>query len=66
MPVWDLGDEPLTARSPATKPSHVGTGAGFVDEDQAVKLQFGLARGPGGTRLRDVRPILLGRVNAFF
>jgi hypothetical protein len=25
-----------------------------------------LARGPGGTRLRDVRPILLGRVNAFF
>ena len=34
--------------------------SGFVDEDQALRVQFGLARMPISTSLGDVRPILFG------
>jgi hypothetical protein len=40
--VWDLGDEPLAARTTAMGPRHVGLGPGLVDKDQLIGRQLRL------------------------
>jgi len=62
----DFADQPLAAWRSTAQPRHLGAGAGFVNEDQAVGIELGLILRPGGARRGDVRPILLGRANAFF
>jgi hypothetical protein len=64
--VRDFADQPFATWSATAQPCHLGAGAGFVDEDQAVRIKLGLILRPGGTRGGDIRPILLGRANAFF
>src|SRR4029077_4537154 len=54
------------AWSPATQPRHLGRGAGFVDEDQSVGGELSLLVRPCRSRRGNIRPILLGRPNAFF
>jgi hypothetical protein len=50
----------LPARTTAIAARHVGCRTGFIDEDQAVRIQVGLARTPLIACLGDIRPILLG------
>jgi hypothetical protein len=45
---------------------HVGRGAGFVDEDQPLRIKSRLFLAQGLTRGGDIRPILLGGVEDFF
>jgi hypothetical protein len=60
------GDKTLTARAAAITSCHVGRGTGFVDEDQACRVQFALAGMPLGTGRGDVRPVLLGGALCLF
>jgi hypothetical protein len=53
------GDEALTARTAAIAARHISGCAGFVDEDQAFRVQVGLARAPLIASLGDIRSILL-------
>ena len=57
---------PLAARTTAIEPHHVGGGAGFVDEDQPMRRELSLALAPAVAESGDLRPKLLGGVNAFF
>lgn len=66
MTVRDFGDQSLATRSPAALPRHVGAGAGFIYEDQAIGVEPGLTLCPRLAGGGDVRPILLGRPHAFF
>jgi hypothetical protein len=64
--MWDFTDQPLATRSATAQAGHIGAGAGFVDEDQPVRIELGLFVRPRGPRRGDIRPILLGRADAFF
>jgi hypothetical protein len=66
VPLRNLADQPFAARRTSAQANHVGRRAGLVDEDQALRIEFGLVLGPFGTRHCNVRPILLGRAQAFF
>jgi hypothetical protein len=48
------------------EPRHVGDGAGFVNEDQALRVELGSIVSPCRPPRGDVRPILLVGTNAFF
>jgi hypothetical protein len=50
----------LTARTTTIAARRVGRRTRFVDEDQAFRVQVGLARMPPLASLGDIRPILLG------
>jgi hypothetical protein len=54
------GDQALAARTSSVAPRHVGRSAGFIDEDQAFRVQFALAGMPLRAGRGDIRPILLG------
>ena len=54
------GDEALTTRTTAIAARHVGCCTSFVNEDQAFRVQVGLARMPLLASLCDIWPILLG------
>jgi hypothetical protein len=54
------GEQAFPARAAAVATCHVGAGTGFIDEDQAFRVQFSLARMPILASFGDVRPILLG------
>ena len=58
--------EALSSQTSATLAHHLGIGAGLVDEDQRVGIETRLATPPDLTALRDVRPVLFARVQAFF
>lgn len=62
----DFTDQPFAARRPAAQSYHVGRGAGFVDEDQALGIELRLIFNPSRPRFGDVRPILLRGAKAFF
>ena len=53
-------NEALAARTAAVAARHVGRRTGFVDKDEAFRLQFGLVRTPPIAGLGDIRPILFG------
>jgi hypothetical protein len=54
------GEQAFPAPATAIAACHVGARTRFVDEDQAFRVQFGLARMPILTSRGDVRPILFG------
>jgi hypothetical protein len=66
MAVWDFADQPFSAPASAPGPGHVGAGAGLVDEDQLTWIKQLLCASPAFARGRDVGPILLAGVDAFF
>jgi hypothetical protein len=61
-----LTDEPFTARSATVATGHVCGCTGFIDEHELSRIKPRLHLAPGPTRRRDVRPVLFGRVQAFF
>ena len=61
-----LADKPFTARSATVATRHVCGCTGFIDEHQLSRIKPGLHLAPGLTRRGDVRPVLFGRVQAFF
>ena len=56
----------LAAPCPAKAPRHLGRGAGFVDEDQSLRLQVRLGLEPGVAPSQNVRALLFAGVGAFF
>jgi hypothetical protein len=57
--VRDLGVEPLAARRPAPERRHIGLGPGFVDEDEAARIDPALIGGPLRAPSRHVGAIPL-------
>ncbi len=66
MSMWQRCPATLSLDGPAVASGHLGRGAGFVDEDEALGLQLWLGLEPGQPPLPDVRPLLLGGVRRFF
>ena len=66
MSCWRIALDAPAARATAIEPHHVGSSAGFVDEDQPMRSELALALAPALAESGDVRPELLGGVNAFF
>jgi hypothetical protein len=62
----DFRNQPLAARTAAMGTRHIGFGPGLVDEDQTGSIELALMRFPAKTPPGDVRPVLLGCVQAFF
>src|SRR5215211_881148 len=56
----NAGEEALTAWAATITPRHVGRRTGFVDKNQALRVQLRLALTPCLTGRGDVWPILLG------
>jgi hypothetical protein len=64
--VRDLCNQPLASRSAAVEAGHLRRHRGLVDEDETRSLErrlLGLQRLACG---RNIRPVLLGRVQDFF
>ena len=59
MAVRNAGPKTLAARGPAPEARHLGAGAGFVDEHQALRSEAGLAFEPRLAPLQDVGTVLL-------
>jgi hypothetical protein len=66
MTVRDCGAAALTAFGAAVKPRHFGGGAGLVDKDQLLGIKLRREFAPNLPRRRNIGPILLGCVRAFF
>ena len=66
MTMRDCGPAALAAFGAAGKPCHFGRSAGLIDEDQLVGVKLRGKFAPGLARRRDIGPILLGCVRAFF
>ena len=66
MTVRDCRAATLTAFGAAVKPCHFGRGAGLVDKDQLLGIKLRREFAPSLARRRNIGPILLGRVRAFF
>jgi hypothetical protein len=66
MAVRDRSAAALTAFRAAVKPRHFGRGAGLVDENQLFGIKLRREFAPSLARRRNIGPILLGRVRAFF
>ena len=45
---------------------HVGLGPRLIDEDQALRIEVGLAVKPGAAPAQDVRTVLLAGVGRLF
>jgi len=56
----------LSARRPAMAAGHVCLGPGLIDEHQAGRVYVPLMATPAFALAGDVRPMLLGGVQAFF
>jgi len=61
-----MGDQALAARGAAMGACHVGLGPGLIDEDQAGGIDARLMATPARAAARNVGPMLLGGVQAFF
>ena len=59
MAVRHLVDQRLTTGTPAAQPRHVGLGPGFVDEDEAPRIDPALILAPLRAAPGDRWPILL-------
>ena len=64
--VQHLLDQPLAARRAAVETGDSAGYAGFIDEDEPFWIKPRLPPAQGDTPGGDVRPILLGGVQAFF
>jgi hypothetical protein len=64
--VRHLGEEPVAARCPSPERRHVGLGPGFVDEDQAGRVNPLLVGLPLLPPTRHVGAVLLGRNQRLF
>jgi hypothetical protein len=60
VPPGNAGDEALATRAAAITARHVGRRTRFIDENQSLRVQVGLACAPLLTCRGDIRPILLG------
>jgi hypothetical protein len=56
----------LASRSTAAQASHIGLGAGLVEEDQASEVYLARSLSPGLTLFYDVGAILLAGVERLF
>jgi hypothetical protein len=61
-----MGDQSLATWGAAVGAGHVGLGPGLIDEDQASGIDARLMTTPARAAARDVGPMLLGGVQAFF
>ena len=66
MTMRNCGAAALTAFGAAVKPCHFGRSAGLVDKDQLVGIELWREFAPSLARGRNIGPILLGGVCAFF
>ena len=61
-----FGKQPLALLTPTMRACHRCVGAGFIDKNEACKVEIGLAGRPDLAGQRHVRPILLRRIDRFF
>jgi hypothetical protein len=66
MAVGRIALDPLSTWRTPMAANHIGGHARLVDEDQSAPGEQGLARTPMLACFYDIRPKLLGSVNAFF
>ena len=66
MSVRRVADQPLSARTPPSKPNHAGVRPRFVDKYQSGRVKHALVANPAPARAGHVRAMLLGRVQRFF
>jgi hypothetical protein len=66
MPVRNRRPAALAPGSAAVEAGHLGGGAAFVDEDEALGIEVRLVVEPGVSPARYVRPVLLGGVGRLF
>ena len=66
MPVRDGRPATFASGRAAVQAGHLGGRATFVDEDEALGIEVGLAVEPGVSPTRYVRPVLLGGVGRLF
>jgi len=66
VPVRNLAEQSCAARAATVGARHVGLGPGLVDEDEAGRIEPSLIAAPARTATRNVGPILLAGVQAFF
>jgi hypothetical protein len=59
-------DQPLAAPAAAVGRRHIGLGPGFIDENEAFGIDPALIPAPTFAAARNVRPIQLAGVQAFF
>jgi len=64
--VQHLLDQALAARGAPIEAGDVAGDAGFIDENQSLWIEPWLPASQGLAIGRDVRPVLLGGVQAFF
>ena len=57
--VWRFAWQPLSAGRPSAQRRHVGLGPGFVDEDQARRVDAPLIGHPLQAAARYIRPVAL-------
>jgi hypothetical protein len=62
----DFLDQPLAAWRAATETGDIARDAGFIDEDQSLRIKPRLPPSQGLSTGGDVRPILLGGAQTFF
>ncbi len=58
--------QPLAANGAAVAASHLGGGARFINEDQALGIKVKLGVEPGLALAQDVGTVLLGRMPGLF
>jgi len=66
MAVRDRGVTTLAFRSPAPQPCHLRRQPTFVDEDQVLGIEIGLALDPCLARRFDIGALLLAGVSGLF
>lgn len=66
MTVWNLGNQALANATPAAYWRHIRLGPGFIDEDQAGRINLALMFFPLLPPARDIRAVLLAGVQTFF
>ena len=66
MTVWNLGNQALANATPAAYWRPIRLGPGFIDEDQAGRINLALMFFPLLPPARDVRAVLLAGVQTFF
>jgi hypothetical protein len=66
MAVRRSTDQPLGALTAPAQPRHRGIRAGFINEDDFTRIEFGLAFPPSLSGLRHVVAQLFAGVKAFF
>lgn len=66
MPMRNAGPAALTTACAAAQTSHLGGQAGLIDEDEAARVEFGLALEPVLAPLQDVGTLLLQCMGGLF